>query len=345
LAIMTEQESFIHFLGECNKIIQTMMYELEQETITENQVNNLFRAVHTIKGNASAFEMTDVAIVSEVAESYLREVRSSIEEVTEETLDELRDKVLEVIDKFNETRETLAHTLGAIFKDWESGKRSISGEKLNELTQLVHEDPKLKSHRELRKITESFFSKSLGSMLQRYVKLIKNIAEGCDKKLYPLEIDGGEIEVNADRFSTLIESLVHVFRNAVDHGIESPEHRIDCGKNPMGHIRVTALQDLEYISLIIEDDGAGIPPNKIREKALEKQILTAEEIEQLSDEEVIDLVFAPGFSTSEEVTDISGNGVGMDAVRTAARAIGGEIAVVSTLGKGTKFYIDIPILN
>ena len=341
--IMNEQESFVRFLGECDKIIQTMMHELEQEEVTENQINILFRAVHTIKGNASAFEMAKVSKAAELAENYLRSLRATMDLINEESLDQMRDKVLDLIDTFNDTREILSKSLGSVFEDWESGKLKISKDKLVKLAELVEGDQILKQNSELTSITRSFFYKPIKILLDRYSKLVQKLAFQIGKSIHPLEITGGDIQVNTDIYAPFSESLVHVFRNAIDHGIEYPDDRKQNGKEEFGKIKVSILQDLEYISMIIEDDGNGINPNIIRKIADEKKLITPIELEQLTDEEVIDLIFAPGFSTADEITDVSGNGVGMDAVRTSVRDLGGEITVLSKLGTGTKFYIDIPI--
>lgn len=341
--IMSEQESFVRFLGECDKIIHTMMQELEQEDVSEEQINNLFRAVHTIKGNASAFDMATVSKTAEIAENFLRSLRTRMEQITEESLDELRDKVLDLIDTFNETRDILAKSLGSVFTDWESGKIQIPKEKLQELASLVEGDPSLKKNEKLSTITRSFFHKPIKTLFNRYTSLINKLAFQCDKKIHPLEISGGDILVNTDRYSAFSESLVHVFRNAIDHGIEFPVDRIKNEKDELGKIKISILEDLEYMSMIIEDDGGGINPDIIRRIAKDRSIISAEEIEQLNDEEVIDLIFAPGFSTADEVTDVSGNGVGMDAVRTSIKELGGEITVLSKMGNGTKFYIDLPL--
>ena len=341
--IMSEQESFVRFLGECDKIIHTMVQELEQEEVTEDQINTLFRAVHTIKGNAAAFDMSKVSKAAELAENFLRSLRTRIDQITEESLDELRDKVLDLIDTFNDTREVLAKSLGSVFTDWESGKIQVPKEKLVELANLVEKDPSLKKNEQLSSITRSFFHKPIKTLLHRYSSLLNKLAFQCDKKVHPLEIVGGDTLVNADVYSAFSESLVHVFRNAIDHGIESPNDRIQSDKDELGKIKISIFQDLEYMSMIIEDDGGGINPDIIRRIAKDRQIITVEEIEQLNDEEVIDLIFAPGFSTANEVTDISGNGVGMDAVRTSVKDLGGQITVLSKMGDGTKFFIDLPL--
>ena len=341
--IMSEQESFVRFLGECDKIIHTMMQELEQENVSESQINTLFRAVHTIKGNAAAFDMSKVSKAAELAENFLRSLRTRIDQISEESLDELRDKVLDLIDTFNDTRNILAKSLGSVFKDWESGKVQIPKEKLLELANLVEEDPKLKKNEKLSAITRSFFYKPIKTLLHRYSNLLNKLAFQCDKKVHPLEISGGDILINTDIYSAFSESLVHVFRNAIDHGIEFPSDRIQSDKDELGKIKISIMQDLEYMSMIIEDDGGGIDPNIIRRIAKDRQLISVEEISQLSDEEVIDLIFAPGFSTAEEVTDVSGNGVGMDAVRTSVKDLGGQITVLSKMGQGTKFFIDLPL--
>ena len=130
----------------------------------------------------------------------------------------------------------------------------------------------------------------------------------------------------------------------VDHGIESEDERIEKTKSKKGNIRATFKRNEKVFSIYIEDDGQGIDPGKIRERVLEKGLKTKEEIEDVSETSLINLIFLPGFSTKDDITDLSGRGVGLDAIKNEVEALDGSITVTSTLDEGTKFRIDLPIL-
>jgi two-component system chemotaxis sensor kinase CheA len=154
---------------------------------------------------------------------------------------------------------------------------------------------------------------------------------------------GETAEADKTIVDRLFEPLVHLVRNAVDHGIESPGQRKAAGKPEVATISIVAsrLGDRFLIELI--DDGRGIDPVAVRRKASEKRVLPADELTELTDEQIIDLVFAPGFSTAAEVSDISGRGIGMDVVRTVVEQIGGRVSLASRLGTGTTVRLDLPM--
>jgi two-component system chemotaxis sensor kinase CheA len=154
-----------------------------------------------------------------------------------------------------------------------------------------------------------------------------------------LVIEGEETELDRTVVSELGEPLVHLIRNAADHGIESREERVAYGKNPKGIIKLIAYQEGNKVVIKVSDDGKGIDPEKIRESAERKGIPT----EGLDKNELIQLIFNQGFSTNTEVTNISGRGVGMDVVRSKITSLGGNIEVDSVIGKGTSFVIKLPL--
>jgi two-component system chemotaxis sensor kinase CheA len=137
--------------------------------------------------------------------------------------------------------------------------------------------------------------------------------------------------------------MIHLIRNSADHGIESPEVRLKAGKSETGTVILRARHEGDSVVVEIEDDGKGIDPAVIRAKAIEKGLLTADRAEAMPDEEVIELIFAPGFSTAATVTDISGRGVGMDVVRSNVRKLNGRVGIRSTVGKGSIFTIKLPL--
>ncbi|HEV7286199.1 MAG TPA: chemotaxis protein CheA [Kaistia sp.] len=181
----------------------------------------------------------------------------------------------------------------------------------------------------------------LGDTLRRLPRLAREISGQTGKPLQ-LDVSGSEIEADKSIVDGLYEPLLHMLRNAVDHGIETEEQRRIAGKPAKGRISVTARQVGHGIELQVADDGRGIEPEQIRATALARGLIPLEAAESLDGTDILDLLFAPGFSTSESVTDLSGRGVGMDAVRTAVRRLGGKVAIASTVGAGTTITLSLP---
>lgn len=182
----------------------------------------------------------------------------------------------------------------------------------------------------------------MDQVFNRFPKMVRDLSESMDKKI-ELEIVGSDIELDYTVLDEIDKPLVHLLRNCIDHGIELPEEREKYGKNPIGTIKMTAIRDKQTVNLIIEDDGKGIDPDKLRATAIEKGMLTEDAAQVLSDEEACNLIFIPGFSTGKEVTDVSGRGVGMDMVKNSITSLGGIIKIESTLYVGTKITLKLPI--
>lgn len=158
-----------------------------------------------------------------------------------------------------------------------------------------------------------------------------------------LEITGAETEVDKSVIEELGDPLVHLMRNSADHGVEPPEERKAKGKPEVGTIRLKAANAGGNVEIRIEDDGRGLDPARIGKKAVEKGVISEAELNQMSDKERIRLIFAPGFSTAEQISDVSGRGVGMDVVKTNIEKIKGTIDLESTVGQGTSVIIRIPL--
>jgi two-component system chemotaxis sensor kinase CheA len=177
---------------------------------------------------------------------------------------------------------------------------------------------------------------------ERFPRLVRDLARKQGKEI-SLQIEGKDIELDRGILEEITEPLVHILRNAVDHGMEFPAERVAAGKSPGGAIAICVARDKDHVDIIVSDDGRGIDPARLTEKAIEKGILTAEQARRLSPQAVLMLVCAPGFSTAAEVSDISGRGVGMDAVRSAVHALGGTLAIESEFGRGSRFILRLPI--
>ncbi|TCR65691.1 chemotaxis protein CheA [Bosea sp. BK604] len=181
----------------------------------------------------------------------------------------------------------------------------------------------------------------LGDTLRRLSRLVREISGQTGKPLQ-LDVTGGEIEADKTIVDGLYEPMLHIIRNAVDHGIETEEQRQIAGKPAKGTISVDARQVGHRIELELRDDGRGIEPGHIRAAALARGLISAETAATLGESESLELLFTPGFSTSETVSNLSGRGVGMDAVRASVRRLGGKVTIVSAVGTGTTIGLSLP---
>ncbi len=181
------------------------------------------------------------------------------------------------------------------------------------------------------------------TVTQKFPRMIRDLAKKTNKKL-ELTISGEETELDRTVIDEIGDPLMHLLRNSADHGIEPDAAlREQRGKSEVGNISLKAYQDGNNVVIEVEDDGNGIDVEKVRNKAIEKGTITEEQAETMNDQEVIDLLFRPSFSTAEKVSDISGRGVGLDVVKTKIEALGGDIEVKSKLGEGSTFIIRLPL--
>lgn len=180
------------------------------------------------------------------------------------------------------------------------------------------------------------------SVVNRFPRMIRDLSKKLEKDM-ELYMTGEDTELDRTVIDEIGDPLMHLLRNAADHGLESNEERAKLGKNPVGSIFLDAYQEGNNVVIEVRDDGAGINVEKVRNKAIDKGTITAEQAERMSDKDIIDLLFQPSFSTAEKVSDISGRGVGLDVVKTKIEALGGEIEAKTKLGEGTNFIIRLPL--
>lgn len=179
-------------------------------------------------------------------------------------------------------------------------------------------------------------------VFNRFPRMVRDLAQKAEKDINFI-IEGRETELDRTVIEEIGDPLIHLLRNAIDHGIETPVERVKAGKPATGTIKLKAFHQENQIVITVEDDGKGMDPAVIRDKAIEKGIITPEAASRLGDREAINLIFAPGFSTAKTVSDVSGRGVGMDIVRAHIEKINGIVDIDSTPGKGTKFTIKLPL--
>lgn len=182
----------------------------------------------------------------------------------------------------------------------------------------------------------------IGNLWSKFPRVVRDLAVACQKRAR-IELEGRDTELDRTIIEAIKDPLTHLVRNAVDHGVESPEARRAAGKSEEGLIFMRAFHEGGQVNIEISDDGGGIDPERLKEKAVAKGLISAEHASRLSEREAFNLIFLPGFSTAAQVTNVSGRGVGMDVVKTNIERIGGTVDVHSQVGHGTTFKMKIPL--
>lgn len=248
-----------------------------------------------------------------------RSVRVDIEK-----LDELMNQVSELIIAKN----GLVSVTGMLSSQDQSFNEQI--EYLERITTNLHE-----SVMKVRMVP-------IESVVNRFPRMIRDLSKKLNKEM-ELIMTGEDTELDRTVIDEIGDPLMHMLRNAADHGLESTIDRLKIGKPQVGTIRLDAYQDGNNVTIEVSDDGAGIDVEKVKKKALEKGQITEEQAEYMSDKEAIDLLFMPAFSTSEKISDVSGRGVGLDVVKNKIEGLGGDVEVVTKLGEGTTFIVRLPL--
>ena len=180
------------------------------------------------------------------------------------------------------------------------------------------------------------------NVFNRFPRMIRDVSRKLGKDI-ELVMSGEETELDRTVIDEIGDSLIHLLRNAADHGLETTEERISIGKPKKGTIKLQAYQDGNSVVIEVEDDGKGINFNKVRSKAIDKGTITKEEAATMTENEIIELLFRPSFSTAEKISDLSGRGVGLDVVKSRITALGGHVEVETEFGKGSKFIVRLPL--
>lgn len=328
LRVLEFRDEFIEFI----RSLEALTEQLQSFELKKIDIAEFFRHVHTLKGQAGSFEVQKILDVLHVLESQLQDLREG-KPVSEGTI---RDYAPRLAVEVEAIKKRLEEQLKGVI-DWDAGTITVGKslvlkavERLKDLDQSLYRE------------FVQYLKRPLKSMLTQYAVAAVNMAERFGKELHEVQILGDDLDVQPERIRSLIRALVHVVRNSLDHGIESPEEREALEKDPAGSLFIRIFCNQEQLSLEFEDDGRGIDAAKIRKIAVQKGLIEEDEANRLSDEEAIQLIFEPGFSTSEEISDTSGRGVGMDAVQSAASELGGRAMVYTELGMGTRTVITIP---
>lgn len=387
--------------------------QLEQEPNNRELINEIFRAVHTIKGASGFLGFQNLVNLSHNLENLLKKIRDNEMEITPERIDlilEATNLLKELIGEVSSSGKDEKDITGIVEKlktDLEGSDRkkkeqkeeSLKKEDAGQLDAKPSQEPhmqettirvdidrldnvfnlvgevvlgrnrlqrivdritlKYETDQEVQQLAESMESLSsviselqsavmktrmqpVKKIFNKFPSMIRTIARSRGKEVN-LHISGEQTEVDKSVIEHLADPLIHLLRNAIDHGIEQKEERLKAGKPPEGNIYLRAFQEGNSIVIEVEDDGRGIDRDRVLNKAIEKGLVTETDAMGLSDEEIIGFIFYPGFSTMDRATDLSGRGVGMDVVKENLTKINGNIKLHTIKGKGTVFSISLPL--
>lgn len=239
-----------------------------------------------------------------------------------------------------ERLDTLMNLFSELLIDRSRLEQLASEVRRNDLTETVEHMARVSS--DLQNIVLKLRMVPVESVFNRFPRMVRDLAKSLEKKL-DLVITGAETELDRTVIDEIGDPLVHLIRNSVDHGVEMPSARVAAGKPETGTVQLRAFHSGNHVFIEIEDDGNGINRPKVLEIAIKRGVVSPEDAKKLSDDEINMLIFAPGFSTADKISDISGRGVGLDVVKSKIESLGGSVSVTSELGKGSKFAIQLPL--
>ncbi len=340
LSVVSHREEFIDLLEEYRIFIDNLSSSIHDNQTPLRNCNTLFMDIHTFKG---LFLQKELIYTSH----FLHKFETKLSEFME--LDGLsNDSLRNIIDK-NSFIDSLNQDLNIIEEIAEDNffqaqkSLTIKEEEINKIEQkILSLDEKCLMNHKFGEILSDFKNlknKPFHLLMDSYPKFISQMSQRLGKSIYPLDLKIDKNIAVTYNIKPFVQSLIHIFRNAIDHGIEPIEERIFKNKIELGTIGCKIYVENKKLKIIISDDGRGIDIEKIKLKA---QILSIETI-NLNNEELVQLIFNQKFSTKNEISDISGRGVGLSAVKKELDKIGGEVSIDTTLGKGTAFYFTLPI--
>ncbi len=329
LQMVKNKRQIQSFIQETETLLNEMDLYFKKNPL---DIESIFRCLHTIKGGAATFSIKSTTELAHSAETILNEYKFN---PSEELLGKLKSISLEVHRSFQSFLKENVEILGSQEK-LKSRWLEISFDSLQSFSAKL--PPQLQEE-----FNEEFLFEKIETLFSQIPTVCHAVAEQEGKEIHPVQFKNAQMKVNTEVYGPLFNTLIHAYRNAIDHGIEVPDQRKSAGKDPAGKIStefsITRSENgSEWLQIEIQDDGAGVDPQKIRKIMTARGIATQGE----NDHQVIQHVFDSSLSTKEVVTETSGRGVGMDAIQAAAIRLGGQAEVFSKVGLGTQLIVRVP---
>ena len=338
IKLIRAKEQFLSFTNESSAMLESMRREAKKKN---PDYRLLMRYMHTIKGGAALFGELQVKEKAHGIESWIMDWTDGKAAPDADFQQELSPKLSELEAAQHEFFNMHQDIIGRKFGDTER-RTEIPLSNLEKFLGKIEAIPQAKNLSQ--EFLDEFIKEPCLNLLSHYDSAIKTTAQNLNKKVKSLQIEGGEIKVLNSRYSELFSSFIHLFRNAVDHGIETYKRRVEQGKDAAAQISVKIIRENKngkrWLTISISDDGGGIDPSRIRAKMVSQG--KEAQINKETDEEIIQHIFDAGFSTKEEVTYLSGRGVGLDMVMNTAQKLGGTASVKTKKDAGSTFIISVP---
>jgi len=345
--IIGESDSFYDTKKEYETFIKTYKELIDPTKTSLYNISEVYRTIHTFKGSFSQLYMNSMVTFLHSIESELSNMIKKNED-TNETLIEFLDS-MDFNTTYKDALDVIRTILGNEFLNSQNyvkiNFKDIKNLQNKIRTIFERQNLNTQESRELLQQISNLSNQKLLNLLKPYANLTQQLAKKLGKEIYDLEIIGDDDIMVNDKYKPFIKSLTHIFRNSVDHGIEDPMQRASQEKDEHGTITCSFSKHDDSIEIIISDDGAGIDKEKVLEKAINQQIVTKEKAETMSENEIYHLIFSEHFSTKEEVSEISGRGIGMNAVQIEIEKLSGHINITSQKGFGTTFVMNIPSIG
>ena len=341
VSIVSEPDTFYEIKDEYKEFINSYENLIDTTKTPLYNISSMYRSIHTFKGTFSQLYMQDIV-------NYLHNLESDISKMIQETVHSNSD-LLELLNNsdFNSSLKKSLNIIKEILGEEFINSQNFLKIDFTDIKSLQDKISNILDHKasftpECKDIlfhVQNLSSQKLITLLQPYISLTRQLSTRLEKEIYEFDIVGDKNLVVTDKFKPFIKSLIHIFRNSIDHGIEIPEVRVDNGKDENGTILCSFKEENDNLYLTISDDGAGINIEKIKEKLLSKGI----DADNLSDQKIYEFIFDDNFTTKDDISDLSGRGIGITAVKYELEKLNGEIKIISQKDTGTTFEFVVPL--
>ena len=331
VTILVDRPFFSDFVELTRTFLKSLKVQVRTLPTDSSSLEEVLRNVHSIKGGMAVFHI-----------GHLKKLAHQLEEqISLKKWDECCASLETMSQEFEDFLKIHRDLIGQFDSDGQAPMVRTRGEVLNfgrEMAKTIPATDEIFS-----RYGELFFEEPVNSCFHRFIQVTEKLAQECGKQV-KLSISPSSIRIHFEPYRSLIHSLLHLFSNAIDHGIESPDEREAMGKPSVGQIKLDfeTFGEQKHLRFTISDDGRGIPIEEIKLRALEKGLFTVEELQKMSKHQLMQLIFKSGFSSRAEVSQLSGRGVGLDAVKNEVEKLGGSLEVGSEENGGSFFTIEVP---
>ncbi|MGI6226651.1 MAG: chemotaxis protein CheW [Peptococcales bacterium] len=331
-------------IGEIIKSIPSSQ-DLEDEKFDDQFTVYLISNKHSeeigkVINQISEISLKEIEVLGEERHDVLELGLEEREEQVKETVNNTKAKIHQTVRVDITKLDNLMNLVGELVINKTRLEQIFRTNDLSSLNETVEQIDRITS--DLQNVVMNVRMVPIEQVFNRFPRMVRDLAKETGKEVN-LILEGKETELDRTVIDEIGDPLVHLLRNSIDHGIEIPENRKIQGKSIAGTLKMIARQEGNSVVIIVQDDGQGIDPEKIKQKAIDKGVVSPAQIQQMDDQAIINLIFNPGFSTADVISDISGRGVGLDVVKSKIQSLSGSVHVESKIGIGTKFTIKLPL--